>query len=345
MLNNTEVLIELRHLTKKFGKFTAVEDVSLKIHRGECVGFLGPNGAGKSTTMKMMANLLRPTSGEIWIKTKEKLEQLTAQNKDRLLDNTGFLIENPAFYKTSTPRQILTYFAKLKGYPRAEIKSRVERVVNLIGLRKWIDDKLGTFSKGMKQKIGIISAIVHDPDIIVLDEPHTGLDPAARRDVRDFILKLKEMGKTVFLSSHLLYEVSEVADRIAIISHGRIIACDTLDNLENQAQRSTIHLELYNETRKPAEVISLLYQNLTAFLAPNSIRHQKDTGVYQIDFNGKPETQYEILQLLFAKNIPILEYSVPKAGLLEALYLDYIAKSDSEDLDQQKSKIKVEAIL
>ncbi|MHA1674757.1 MAG: ATP-binding cassette domain-containing protein, partial [Promethearchaeota archaeon] len=156
MPQSTDILIELRQLSKKFGKFTAVDKVSLQIYRGECIGFLGPNGAGKSTTMKMVANLLRPTAGEIWIRTKGNLEQLSSQNKDRLLDNAGFLIESPAFYKTSTPRQILTYFAKLKGYPRPEIKSRVENIVGMIGLSKWIDEKIGTFSKGMKQKIGIV---------------------------------------------------------------------------------------------------------------------------------------------------------------------------------------------
>ena len=364
MPQSKDILIELRQLSKKFGNFTAVDHVSLQIYQGECIGFLGPNGAGKSTTMKMMANLLRPTAGEIWIRTNGHLEQLSSQNKDRLLDNTGFLIESPAFYKTSTPRQILTYFAKLKGYPRPEIKSRVESIVAMIGLRKWIDEKIGTFSKGMKQKIGIISAIVHDPDIVILDEPHTGLDPSARRDVRDFILKLKEMGKTVFLSSHLLYEVSEVADKIAIISHGRIIACDTLDNLESQAQRSTIHLEVLptesSESRdsqkfngpqdskviqESQEMITKLYRILHDFIEPNSISFQKDTRVYQINFNGVPQTQHQMLRTLLANDILVVEFSVPKAGLLEALYLDYVARSDIEDLEHQKANIKVEAVL
>ncbi|MHA1522487.1 MAG: ABC transporter ATP-binding protein [Promethearchaeota archaeon] len=349
MPQTNDILIELRQLSKKFGKFTAVDKVSLQIYRGECIGFLGPNGAGKSTTMKMVAHLLRPTEGEVLIWTNGHLEQLTAQNRDRLLDNTGFLIESPAFYKTSTPRQILTYFAKLKGYPRPEIKSRVESIVTMIGLRKWIDENIGTFSKGMKQKIGILSAIVHDPDIVILDEPHTGLDPSARRDVRDFILKLKEMGKTVFLSSHLLYEVSEVADRIAIISHGRIVACDTLDNLESQAQRSTIHMEIlpteYQEHQESKEIISRLYRILHEFIEPNTISYHGETHVYQIDFNGNPQTQHQMLKTLLANDIPVVEFSVPKAGLLEALYLDIIAKSDTDDLEHQKANIKVEAVL
>src|SRR6056297_1889632 len=115
-----------------------------------------------------------------------------------------------------TPRRLLSYFAELKGFPKRKLRQRVEEVVEMVGLSDWIDKNMGTFSKGMRQKIGIVSAIVHDPEVVVLDEPHTGLDPSARRDVRDFILELKERGKTVFLSSHILYEVSEVADRVAI---------------------------------------------------------------------------------------------------------------------------------
>ena len=205
----------------------------MNIYRGEILGYLGENGAGKSTTMKMMGWLLRSNQGSISIKDNGgDLETLNALNKDRLLNNIGFLIENPAFYPDVTPRQILRYFGELKGYPRKKIGARVEEIVEMIGMTKWIDTKIKNFSKGMRQKIGIISAIVHDPDIIVLDEPSTGLDPTARLLVREFILKLKSLGKTIFLSSHLLYEISEIADRIAIISHGKLVAIDTLENLE-----------------------------------------------------------------------------------------------------------------
>ncbi|MCF2140222.1 MAG: ABC transporter ATP-binding protein [Candidatus Lokiarchaeota archaeon] len=344
-MNSNDVVIELQHLTKNFGKFTAVKNISLEIHRGECLGFLGPNGAGKSTTMKMIAYLLRPSKGIIKIRTDGQLKSLNGQNKDRLLEHVGFLIENPRFYKNSTPRQILTYFAKLKGYPRQQIKSRVEQIVSMMGLNKWIDEKLHKFSKGMRQKVGILSAIVHDPDILIFDEPYTGLDPAVRIEVRDFILKLKEMGKTVFLSSHLLYEISEVADRIAIISHGRIIACDTLENLEQQAQSSKIHLEVLNAKEIGSSLITKLYEILQNYIAANSISYYDDGSYYTIKFDGNPNKQHQILKLLIENDIKVLEFSVPKAGLLESLYLDYISKSEDQALQEQKTAIKVEAIL
>ena len=338
-----EVLIEFKNLTKKFGHFTAVNDLSLRIFKGEVLGFLGPNGAGKSTAMKMMANLLNPTSGEVWVNYNHNLERLTKYNQDFLLDNIGFLIENPAFYADNTPRQVLTLFAKLKGYPREKIKDRVEDVVKMIGMGQWIDNKLGTFSKGMRQKIGIISAIVHDPAIIVLDEPHTGLDPKARREVRDFLLKLKAAKKTVFLSSHLLYEVSEIADRVAIISHGILVACDTLDNLEEEAKKSVIDLELIG-WENPGAMIKKINEAIGDFLN-GPTRYNPDQKLFELQFDGSQEKQYDMLHKLITSGIKVIEFSVPKAGLLEDLYLKYVSESDRTFKQYQKKAVKVESIL
>lgn len=324
---NQEIVIQMKNLTKKFGNFYAVNDVSLDIKRGEIVGFLGPNGAGKTTTMKMIANLLIPNEGEIRIRTNGEIQKLTRRNKDILLDNIGFLIEIPAFYGKVTPKEILKYFAKLKGYPRHRLDERIDTVLKMVGMSEWKDKKIGTFSKGMKQKIGIISAIVHDPDIIVLDEPQTGLDPTARKDVRDFIMNLKKIGKTVFLSSHLLYEISEVADRIAIIHHGKIIAFDTLDNLEGRAMKSVIHFELLNPPEDSIDdfinKLKLLVIPLTGITEEESwIKYDYDSKVTQVFFNGNPKNQTQILKKLLDNGYEIMEYSVPKAGLLESLFIE-----------------------
>ena len=323
---NQEILIQLKNLTKKFGDFYAVKGVNLEIKHGEIVGFLGPNGAGKTTTMKMMAYLLNPNEGEIWIRANGELKKLTRSNRDYLLDNIGFLIEIPAFYGKVTPKEILKYFAKLKGFPRNKLDNRIDNVLNMLGMLEWKDKKIGTFSKGMRQKIGIASAIIHDPDIIVLDEPQTGLDPGARKQVRDFILKLKKMGKTVFLSSHLLYEISEVADRIAIINHGQLIAFDTLDNLEGKAKKSVIHFELLNP---PDGNVDDFITQLKAFITPlTGIAEEEswikydDNKIFQIFFNGNPNNQSDILRSLLDNKYKIIEYSVPKAGLLENLFIE-----------------------
>ena len=330
-----KIIIRFKNLTKKFGDFSAVSNVNIEIRKGEIVGFLGPNGAGKSTTMKMMAYLLKPTQGEIWIRGNGKLEKLSNHNKDYLLDNIGFLIENPAFYGNVSPRMILRYFAELKGYPRKKVNQRIEEVVEMFGLSDWIDKKIKTFSKGMRQKIGIASAIIHNPDIVVLDEPTTGLDPQARREVRDFILKLKKMEKTIFLSSHLLYEVSEIADRIAIINHGKIVAFDTLDNLEAKAKKSIIHIELLDhpEENNLKNIVNHLKEIVYPFTGVpddlNSITYNKDSKVFQIFFNGDSKNQLIILKTLIAHDYKIIEFSVPKAGLLENLFIELISQKTS----------------
>ena len=326
-------MIKFVNLTKRFGDFTAVSNVNLEIKRGEIVGFLGPNGAGKSTTMKLMAQLLKPTEGEVWIRENRngndhgQLIKLTSQNKDILLDNIGFLIENPTFYGNLSPRTILKYFGKLKGFPRKKLDDRIEKVLGMMEMEEWIDKKIKTFSKGMRQKIGIASAIIHDPEIVVLDEPQTGLDPKARKDVRNFILDLKNMGKTIFLSSHLLYEVSEVADRIAIINHGKIIAFDSLDNLEAKSEKGIIQFEMLND---PEVDIQSFLEDLKKVIYPLTgiennarwIKYNPDTKIFQVFFDGKPSNQFNILKALIDKGYRIIEFSIPKAGLLEDLFIE-----------------------
>lgn len=285
--------------------------------------------------MKMLANLLRPNSGEVYIRENSHLEPLNSRNKDRLLNNVGFLIENPAFYGDMTPRQILTYFGELKGFPSGKLlKARVEEIVDLVEMSKWIDVRIKNFSKGMRQKIGIVSAIVHDPDIIVLDEPATGLDPTARLLVREFLLKMQDIGKTIFLSSHLLYEISEIADRVAIISRGKLVAIDTLENLEAIAKKSVIQLELHATNGEIENLIPKITQCIQPFLGEERkpIVYDNETGIIEIQFDGDPNHQVEILKSLVNEGLEVMEFSVPKAGLLEDLYLNFVKQRKEEIL-------------
>ncbi len=340
-IDNDNIIISFKNLSKKFGDFEAVSNINIDIKRGEIIGFLGPNGAGKSTTMKMMAYLLKPTKGEIWIRGNGKLEKLSNHNKDYLLNNIGFLIENPAFYGNVSPRMILKYFAELKGYPKKNVNQRIEDVLETFGMMNWIDKKIKTFSKGMRQKIGIASAIIHNPDIVVLDEPTTGLDPQARREIRDFILKLKNKGKTIFLSSHLLYEVSEVADRIAIINRGKIVAFDTLDNLESKNQKSIINFELLNNPEE--NELDRMLEHIREILIPfigvsddlNWLNYNKDNKIFQVLFNGNPKNQLIILKTLLRHEYEIIEFSVPKAGLLENLFIDLTSSEKTQYLGKK----------
>ena len=342
--NDNETMISLRNLTKRFGEFTAVSNFSLDVRRGEIIGLLGPNGAGKTTNMKMISRLLLPSEGEVWIRENGNLQRLTAKNKDRLLDQIGFLIENPTFYDNMTPKQILSYFAKLKGYPKKEILERVQEVLSWVGLTDWIDKKIGTFSKGMKQKLGIISAMVHDPAILVLDEPQTGLDPKARREVRNLLVNLKHQGKTIFLSSHLLYEVSEISDRIAIINYGKLIAYDTIYNLETITQDSVLKIELLkipeNIDQKRYQLESLIKPITGKKNGAGAVLFNSDTKIFEVKFDGSLEKQYKILKVLTKAEIDVVDFSVPKTSSLEDLYISLISGVTNYSQPKQVEEIK-----
>ena len=332
---NNDVLIKFENLTIFYGNFLSVSNLNIEIKKGDIIGFLGPNGAGKTTTMKMMARILKPSSGAIWYNKDGEFHKLTARSKDYLLQNVGFLVENPAFYNNVTPRQLLTLFARLKGYPREKIAKRVEDVVAMVKMTEWIDKELGIFSKGMKERIGIVSALVHDPEIIILDEPQTGLDPETRVDIRNFILELKKMGKTIFFSSHLLYEVGEVADKVAIIKNGHIVAFDTMTVLEARVKSSLIRLEILNSSD---EVVSQLIDKLVKVLSlqiekriiTGKITYSHESRQFNINFDGNSQHRFDILKLLVDNNIEVIEYSIPKAGLLEDLYMNLVADSKQE---------------
>ncbi len=324
-----EIVISLRNLTKKFGNFTAVSNFSLDVTRGEIIGLLGPNGAGKTTNMKMISRLLFPTEGEVWIRENGDLQRLTAQNKDVLLDQIGFLIENPTFYDQMTPKQILSYFAKLKGYPKKKIPERIEEVLSWVKLSEWIDKKIGTFSKGMKQKLGIVSAMVHDPDILILDEPQTGLDPKARREIRSLFMDLKQQGKTIFLSSHLLYEVSEISDRIAIINNGQLIAFDTIHNLESITQDSILKIQLLSipkDIEKTRAQLESIIKPLTGNKnGSGTVLYKPNSKIFEVHFDGNLEKQHNILRELTKNEIDVVNFSVPRTNSLEDLYISLVS--------------------
>jgi ABC-2 type transport system ATP-binding protein len=328
MTNDRETIINLKGLTKKFGDLTAVNDLNLDIKRGEIIGLLGPNGAGKTTTMKMISRLLVPTEGEVWIRENGELQLLTNRNKDALLDRIGFLIENPTFYDHMTPRQILTYFATLKGYPRKKIPERIEEVMSWVKLSEWVNKKVGTFSKGMKQRLGIVTALIHDPDFLVLDEPQTGLDPKGRKEIRALLVKLKNAGKTIFLSSHLLYEISEISERVAIINKGKLVAFDTLENLEDQSADSRLMIRLeklpIDINQKIRELESIVEAHTGLENGSSIIIFNNETKKFEIRFDGKIENQKVILKELAKNDIDVIDFSIPRTSSLEDLYISLV---------------------
>jgi len=206
--------------------------ISFGVREGEIFGFVGPNGAGKTTTLKVLMGLIRPTSGQASILGHDVRE--TAFRR-----HVGFLPENPYFYEYLTGREILTFYARLSGLLRAGRGERVETLLDQVGLSHAADARLRTYSKGMLQRVGIAQALVHDPCVVFLDEPMSGLDPIGRKEIRDLILRLRAEGKTVFMNTHILSDVELVCDRVAIIARGRIVHEGAIDAFLDTGERET----------------------------------------------------------------------------------------------------------
>ena len=222
---SSEIILSVKNLHKNYGNFTAVEDLSFDVYKGDVFGFLGPNGAGKSTTIRMLLSLIRADSGEI------KIFGRTLQ-KDRkyILSHIGCIVEKPDFYKYLSAAENILLFAKLSGTNVS--KAKITEVLEFVGLKGREHDKVKGFSHGMKQRLGIAQTLIHDPELIILDEPTTGLDPQGIIDIRNLIMNLrKEKGKTVILSSHILSEIELIATRMVIINKGKAIVQGNVSEL------------------------------------------------------------------------------------------------------------------
>jgi len=221
-------VITVQHLTKRFGAHVAVDDLSFEVGAGEVLGFLGPNGAGKTTTMRMVTGYLPPSRGSVSIDGRDLLRH-PIEAKRRL----GYLPETPPLYPELTIRQFLNFVADIKDVPKSRRRPAVDRAIDRASLREVADKRISTLSKGFKQRVGLAQAIVHEPAVLILDEPTSSLDPKQRVEVRDLIAALKGE-HTVVLSTHILPEVSQVTDRVVIINRGRVMAIDSPDNLSQR---------------------------------------------------------------------------------------------------------------
>jgi ABC-type multidrug transport system ATPase subunit len=242
-------IIEVNSLTKVFKDLKAVNSLNLNVYKGDVFGFLGPNGAGKSTTIRMLLSLIKPTEGSIKLFGKP-LEK----NRIEILKSIGAIVEKPDFYGYLSAYKNLEILGKLSGKDIS--KNRIMEVLELVGLSKRYKSKVKTFSHGMKQRLGLGQALLHDPDLIILDEPTTGLDPQGMKEIRDLILHLsKDQKKTIFLSSHILYEVELVANRMIIINKGTTKVEGNVQDLLN-AKKLKVSFEVDDE-EKVKQLIAL----------------------------------------------------------------------------------------
>jgi len=231
-------MLRLERLTKRYGDFTAVDGIDLVMPRGGIFGFLGPNGAGKTTTIRMIAGVLLPTSGRVIIGGDD-----LAKSPERAKSRLGYIPDRPYLYEKLSGREFLRFVAGLWGADGKATAERGQRLLDLFDLSQWQDELVETYSHGMRQKLLIASALIHQPELIVVDEPMVGLDPKSARTLKDLLRTFVANGGTVFLSSHTLEVVEVLCDRLAIIHQGRIIAQGNMEDLRTQAQAGEADLE------------------------------------------------------------------------------------------------------
>jgi ABC-2 type transport system ATP-binding protein len=306
--------IEAVNLTKQYGSFSAVSGLNLKIEGTKCVGFLGPNGAGKTTTLKMFVDLIRATKGEALINGVN-----VHTHKKKALESVGTLIETPEIYSSLTPREGLTLIAEVRGVPSGERKKRVEEAVAEVRMEDWIDKRLGKFSKGMKQRICIASTLINEPTVVLLDEPTSGLDPRGMSEVREIIKSLRGKNRLIFMSSHLLGEVTEVCDEVAMIDHGKLIVYDKLANIAAKFSGGENVVEVGLARPIDDKIVTETIAGL-----PNVVQVEKlDSVGLKITFNGGLDIQERLLSDIGKLNIGAISFKPASSGLEEA-YLKLI---------------------
>jgi ABC-2 type transport system ATP-binding protein len=300
-----EYAIRTENLAKTFGKtFKALDGVSLNIKRGEVVGYDGPNGAGKTTTIKILTGLIRPTSGKAYVNDID----VAARPKDALR-SIGALIEVPGVYDYLTPHEMLTYFGRVYGMRRDLIDRRIKETLELVRLPDWEHKKTGTFSTGMLRRLAIAKAILHEPDILILDEPVLGLDPKGIIEIRGLIRQFSSQGMTVFLSSHLLSEVAEVCDSVVFLDKGKVVSTDSVEGIGQRMDHGVVTVRFLH----PLSAADI--DRIKAIGAIKSV--DVKNGTARLHYDGKPESSVQILKTLVSLNLDVVSYAAEGVGLEE----------------------------
>lgn len=308
-------IIATTSLTKAFGKLVAVNDLHLDVKRGDVFGFLGPNGSGKTTTIRMLLGLLRPTSGSIHIFGLDNSQHLQA-----ILPRIGGIIEAPVYYSYLSGRENLQIFAMTSGM-RSSVKTRqrIDEVLELVDLAAQAEDACSKYSLGMKQRLAIGMALLTDPEMVLLDEPTNGLDPMGVHEIRQMILRLAASGKTVILSSHLLYEVQQVCNRVAILQKGHVVMQGEVDNLLRQSERLLVRMNTPIEAKAAQTCLSTAHLNWVA-----RIEQQNET----LEIAAPASRASEIVALLAGQKLYLAEIR-PQQSSLEDIFMDLVAPEEA----------------
>jgi ABC-2 type transport system ATP-binding protein len=314
-------MIEARNLTRRYGDFAAVQGVSFTVNEGEIVGMLGPNGAGKTTTLRMITGFLPPTDGELTVGGKDLFTEPVAVRRE-----VGYLPENVALYPEMRVSEYLRYRAMLEGMRRADSRERIPEVVSSCILEEVKDQIIGTLSKGYRQRVGLAAAILHDPQVLVLDEPTVGLDPKQIIAIRDLI---RELGKeqTLLISSHILPEVELLCDRVIIIDRGRIVAEGTPQNLRDSWLGNTqVKLELKEDPANAVEVLSSL----------GGVKEVTKTGegLYSLECWPQNAPRERVFRAAVEQNWILLEMTEERASLEDIFVRLTTQEQETSSIDE-----------
>lgn len=302
-------MIELRNVSKKYGNFYAVKDVSFTVNEGEIVGFLGRNGAGKTTTMNMITGFIEPSAGDIIINGND-----IALKPKKVKKDIGYMPEGTPLYADLTVREFIKYMAELKLIPRKERKAAVEKAIKETGLEKVQKNLTRNLSRGYKQRVSLAAAIVGNPKILILDEPTVGLDPKQVKEIRDLIKSFRK-NHTVILSSHILSEISQICEKVIIIDKGEIVAVDTPKNLEKTTEEKSKIVVTIDAMSQDFEKIKEKVKAITNITLASSNEEEKK---YIVEYKGSKDIRKEIFSACAALEIVILELKKEEASLESA---------------------------
>lgn len=303
-------MIEVKNVTKKYGSFVAVDDISFTINDGEVVGFLGPNGAGKSTTMNMITGYIEQTEGNIIVDSFDTLKKSKKAKKE-----IGYMPEGVPLYTDLTVKEFVTYMAELRKVDRKAKKENVQKVLKETGLDQMQNKLIKNLSRGQKQRVSLAGTLVADPKILILDEPTVGLDPKQITEIRSLI---KNLGKkhTVILSSHILSEVSQICDRVIIINKGKIVAIDTPENLEKKVSDNNV---IYVTVEDKENKIDGIKEKITGIKEIKLVKENEDkTKQYEITGENDVNLNKTIFNEFAKENITIVEMKKAEATLEDA---------------------------
>ena len=308
------LIIETRDLVKRYGKFTAVDGLSLAVPTGSIYGFVGPNGAGKTTTMRMLTTLTRPTQGKAWVVGHSVTEEPRAVRRA-----IGYMPDEFGVYDDMRVWEYLDFFAACYDIPEAERKVLIDELLELVDLTHRREDMVDKLSRGMKQRLSLARTLAHDPSVLILDEPASGLDPRARVEIRELLVELANMGKTIFFSSHILADVAEICTHIGIVEAGQMVMQGSMDELRAQLAP---HREITVTVRdhEAVEKVKALVAGVEGVIGIEELAPRGGRSRVRIDFTGDDDGVAAISQLLHGASIAILGFNEETKDL-EAMFM------------------------